>query len=69
MQDLLEEPQLITDKPDAKTLPPIQSEIRFDNVSFSYGGDERQLRHFSHVIPAGKRVAIVGPSGAGRARC
>ncbi|MGL4495982.1 MAG: ABC transporter ATP-binding protein, partial [Beijerinckiaceae bacterium] len=66
MKDLLEEPQVITDKPDAHALPPIQNEIRFDNVSFSYGGDERQLRNFSHVIPAGKRVAIVGPSGAGK---
>ena len=66
MKDVLEEPQLITDKPDAPALPPIEKELTFDNVSFSYDGVDRQLMDFNLVIPAGKRVAIVGPSGAGK---
>ncbi|MGL4323150.1 MAG: ABC transporter ATP-binding protein, partial [Beijerinckiaceae bacterium] len=66
MQELLHEPQVITDKADAHALPPIEKDITFDNVSFSYTGDGLQLKNFSLVVPAGKRVAIVGPSGAGK---
>lgn len=44
-----------------------EKEIRFHNVSFSYDGSERTvIRNFSNVITAGKRVAVVGHTGAGK---
>ncbi len=42
--------------------------VRFDNVRFSYPIDEPQivLKDLSFDIPAGSRVALVGPSGGGK---
>jgi ABC-type multidrug transport system fused ATPase/permease subunit len=40
--------------------------VRFDGVSFRYGEDGLVLRDVSFVAPAGKRTAIVGPTGAGK---
>ena len=41
------------------------SEIRFENVSFSYG-DNQVLHNISTVIEPGKCTAIIGPSGSGK---
>jgi ATP-binding cassette subfamily B protein len=40
--------------------------IRFDNVHFHYADDRPILRGISFDVPAGKTVAIVGQSGAGK---
>lgn len=42
--------------------------IEFDNVSFAYDGDDgrRVIDHLSLTLPAGKTVALVGPSGGGK---
>lgn len=57
----------ITDKPDAKTLKNIKGEIIFDNVSFHYNGDERNvLSHLSLTVKPGENIALVGPSGGGK---
>lgn len=41
-------------------------EIEFDNVSFGYTEDQLILKEVSFVIKPGKRVALVGPTGAGK---
>lgn len=41
-------------------------EIRFENVTFGYHPDRPILRNASFTIPAGQKVAIVGPSGLGK---
>jgi ATP-binding cassette subfamily B protein len=41
-------------------------EIRLDNVSFSYIGDEKVLKNITLQIKAGETVAVVGPTGAGK---
>lgn len=43
----------------------LESEIAFDNVSFSYG-EIQVLRKLSFTIRKGETTAIVGPSGAGK---
>jgi subfamily B ATP-binding cassette protein MsbA len=62
---LLDTKPEITDKPDARVLPPVQREILFENVSFRYESnivlDEVNIR-----VEVGKAVAIVGESGAGK---
>jgi subfamily B ATP-binding cassette protein MsbA len=58
---------LIVDAPDPIELPPFEKEIRFEHVTFSYGADRRPaLIDFDLVIPKGKKIAIVGETGAGK---
>lgn len=66
MFDLLNVPEEIQDQPDAPPLTVNGGEIIFDNVSFSYGPDRPILKNISFHVPAGKTVAIVGSSGAGK---
>ena len=57
----------INDRPDAKDLVVTKGDIEFRDVSFRYEGeDEMVLDHFSMKIDGGKRIAIVGESGAGK---
>lgn len=46
----------------------LRGEIEFDNVTFGYGSDEgrKVISGFSMKIPAGKTIALVGPSGGGK---
>jgi ATP-binding cassette subfamily B protein len=41
-------------------------EIRFDRVSFGYKADELVLRDLDFTIAPGEKVALVGPTGAGK---
>src|SRR3569833_229970 len=63
---LLNQPQEVQDKPDAKPLHVSGGEIRFDDVVFSYDPERVVLKGISFTEPAGKTVAVVGPSGAGK---
>ncbi len=57
----------INDAPDAKPLVVTKGDVEFRDVSFSYEGeDEIVLDHFSMKVDGGKRVALVGESGAGK---
>ena len=66
MYALLAERSEIEDKPGAPALKPGPGRIAFHNVSFAY--DERRpiLNDVSFEIPAGKTVAVVGPTGGGK---
>ncbi len=65
MFGLLDEEPGIADKPDALPLAIEGGELVFENVSFAYG-NRTVLKDVSFRVPAGKHVAIVGPSGAGK---
>ena len=52
-------------RPDLPGLERIH-EIRLEDVSFSYIGDERVLKNISLCIKSGDTVAVVGPTGAGK---
>lgn len=43
-----------------------QGEVSFENVKFGYKKDEPVITDFSFTAYAGQRVAIVGPTGAGK---
>ncbi|MES0059730.1 ABC transporter ATP-binding protein/permease [Mesorhizobium sp. M0041] len=66
MFDLLDVPQEITDKPDAKPLAVTAGKVEFRDVHFAYDPSRKILKGVSFEVPAGKTVAIVGPSGAGK---
>jgi len=56
----------IRDAPDAAPLTVRGGEIRFEAVRFSYGDGVPALAGVDLVVPAGKTVALVGASGAGK---
>lgn len=57
----------IVDADHAKPLTDVKGEIRFDHVTFRYEKDtEPVLRDFDITIPAGKTIALVGPSEVGK---
>jgi subfamily B ATP-binding cassette protein MsbA len=56
----------IRDKPGAAPLAVKGGEIRFGDVHFAYAGGAEALAGVSLTVPAGKTVALVGASGAGK---
>jgi len=57
----------IQDSADAKNVKDLNSNISFNNVSFSYGKEhEKVLDKISFNIDKGEIIALVGPSGAGK---
>ena len=56
----------MADKPDAVELPRVRGEIRFDRVTFSYGGDALALDDVTLDVPPGQTLALVGATGAGK---
>lgn len=65
MEEVLDEPILIQDHPDAVPLKSCRGEFRFRQVSFGYD-DTPVLKDLNCTIEAGKSYALVGPSGAGK---
>lgn len=59
-----EEEQLPEDKP--KLLENVVGNVEFRNVKFGYSSDKTIIHNFSAKIKAGQKVAIVGPTGAGK---
>jgi ATP-binding cassette subfamily B protein len=66
MFDLLDVPQEVVDRPDAKPLAVSTGRVEFRDVHFAYDPNRQILKGISFEVPAGKTVAIVGPSGAGK---
>ncbi|MEN6594509.1 MAG: ABC transporter ATP-binding protein [Clostridiaceae bacterium] len=56
----------IKDRPNAKPLENIKGDICFTDVSFAYESGRSVLSHVDLDIPAGKTLALVGPSGGGK---
>jgi len=67
--ELLAVEPIVRAPPDPQPLPqPPVGTVSFDAVTFRYPSrpDHPALEHFSLDVPAGERVALVGPSGAGK---
>jgi ATP-binding cassette subfamily B protein/ATP-binding cassette subfamily B multidrug efflux pump len=56
----------IRDRPGAVAAPRTTGEIRFEDVTFHYGKGSGVIANLNLHIKAGERVALVGPSGAGK---
>lgn len=66
VDEFLGEKVQIEDAPDTRALGRFSREIRFEDVNFSYTGEQVNLRDLNLTIPAGQNVAFVGPSGSGK---
>ncbi len=64
--DILDSPHLGVEKGGTLEVQAPFKELRFENVSFSYKSGATALDAISFTVRAGERVAIVGPSGAGK---
>ncbi|MDZ8187591.1 MAG: ABC transporter ATP-binding protein [Nostoc sp. ChiSLP02] len=63
---LLDEPLQLQDASDAKEMPPIQGEVRFENVKFGYNPGQLVLKGINlHAYP-GQMIALVGGTGSGK---
>jgi subfamily B ATP-binding cassette protein MsbA len=63
---VMDEPPGITERPDARRLPPGQGRVEFRDVHFYYPDGRAGLSGLSFIAAPGLTVALVGPSGAGK---
>lgn len=56
----------IVDAPNAKPMPEIKGQVRFDHVNAEYEPGQPVLRDVSLMAEPGQTIAIVGPTGAGK---
>lgn len=63
---VIDMPEPISDKEDAKSLPKIQGHVEVKNVTFGYKEGVNALENVSLDVKPGQMIAFVGPSGAGK---
>jgi ATP-binding cassette subfamily B protein len=56
----------IVEKPDAVALPLLRGDVSFQNVAFAYDGVNPVIKNVSFDVPAGKTIALLGATGAGK---
>lgn len=66
--EFLEEPEMDDQKEIKKYLDTskVEGNIIFDHIKFSYDGEKNVIKDFSCDVKKGEKVAIVGPTGAGK---
>ena len=62
----LEEEEEVKDIDNPVSVDNIKGKVEFKHVNFGYTDDKTVIHDFSAVAEAGKRIAIVGPTGAGK---
>jgi len=58
--------RVVSDAPDAKPLPEVKGDIKFENVSFHYGKKGGVIDNLNLHIQPGEKIGLVGRSGAGK---
>lgn len=66
MFEFLDEEEEIPDPADAVKLEKVTGHVSFENVHFGYNPEKIIINNFSADIHPGQKVAIVGPTGAGK---
>ena len=66
--DFIESEELSDESDKSSEMPAVKGNVSFENVRFSYPDtpDKVIIKNFSAEVKAGQKVAIVGPTGAGK---
>lgn len=64
--ETLDEPVTVSDVPEAKELPSVKGNVKFNDVTFAYDPGLNILEHLNFDVKAGESIALVGPTGAGK---
>ncbi len=64
--DLLDAADGVAEKPDAKPLAEVAGNVRYEAVTFRFKNSDQGVFDIDLEAPAGKTVALVGPTGAGK---
>ena len=64
--EFLAEPEMENDEHKAQQLTTLKGDVAFDKVFFGYNPDRTIIHDFSAKAKAGQKIAIVGPTGAGK---
>lgn len=64
--EFFDEEELTDESEKVKKLENVQGDVEFKNVRFGYDKDKTVINDFSAKVNAGQKIAIVGPTGAGK---
>jgi subfamily B ATP-binding cassette protein MsbA len=64
--EILDAPQEVVERPDARPVAGFRDALRFEGVSFAYAAGSPVLEEIELEVRPGELVALVGPSGAGK---
>ena len=64
--ELLDEEEMDDESAKAAGVPAVAGKVEFDHVRFGYEDGEEVIHDFSATVRPGQKVAIVGPTGAGK---
>ena len=64
--ELLDEKEEVKENSEPKEIKELKGNVTLDNIGFSYSEDKKLIQNMNLEIKAGQKVAIVGPTGAGK---
>jgi ABC-type multidrug transport system fused ATPase/permease subunit len=64
--EVMDEPEEIADRPDARELPAGEGRVRFEDVDFAYGRGRPVLEGIDLALDPGRTVALIGHTGSGK---
>jgi ATP-binding cassette, subfamily B, multidrug efflux pump len=64
--EIIDTPNDIMDKPDARPLRAVDGEVAFENVHFAYRSDQEILHNINFTAKPGQTIALIGPTGSGK---
>lgn len=64
--EFLEEPEEVPTIENPKHIEGLKGNVKFDHVNFGYDADKTIINDFSADVKEGQKIAIVGPTGAGK---
>jgi ATP-binding cassette subfamily B multidrug efflux pump len=64
--EIIDTPNEVVEKPDARTVEPVLGEVVFESVGFAYQAGRSILSEISFAVRPGQTFALMGPTGAGK---
>lgn len=64
--EFIAEEEMTPDPVEGASVEGLKGDVQIEDLSFSYEPDRKLIEHLNLSAPAGRRVAIVGPTGCGK---